>query len=139
MWHFCVLNGQALYNPQVQQPQYYQQLYGTSSSTMGSPYYYGYSFQAPIRSTYSTTPQPQGQQRLPGSSYIYYPMQMEGSFSTYPPPPLQTTRQSFPSSTGNKLIFSTLFVSLIFWTYSSYIYKLLLHRYTYKQYDIYDE
>ncbi|KAL4604156.1 hypothetical protein ACB092_10G172300 [Castanea dentata] len=93
---------QALYNPQVQHPQYYQQLYGTSSSTMGSPYYYGYSFQAPIRSTYSTTPQPQGQQRLPGSSYIYYPMQMEGSFSTYPPPPLQTTRHSFPSSTDSQ-------------------------------------
>ncbi|KAJ7965727.1 RNA-binding protein [Quillaja saponaria] len=34
----------SLYNPQVQQPQYYHQMYGTSSSTMGgSPYYYGYS------------------------------------------------------------------------------------------------
>lgn len=91
---------QALYNPQVQQPQYYQQMYGASSSTMGSPYYYGYSFQAPIRSTYST---PQGQ-RLPGSSYVYYPMQMEGSFSSYRPPPLQTTRQPFPSSTDSQTV-----------------------------------
>lgn len=86
---------QAVYNPQVQQPQYYQQLYGTSTSTMGSPYYYGYSFQAP-RSTFSSH---QGQ-RLPGSSYIYYPVQMDGSLSTsYPPSPLQPTRLPFHSST----------------------------------------
>ncbi|XP_062163231.1 uncharacterized protein LOC133870183 [Alnus glutinosa] len=91
---------QALYNPQVQQPQYYQPLYGTSPSTMGSPYYYGYSFQAP-RSTYSS---PQGQ-RLPGSSYIYYPMHMDGSLSTtyLPPSPLQPTRHPFPSSTDSQM------------------------------------
>ncbi|ESW13179.1 hypothetical protein PHAVU_008G174100 [Phaseolus vulgaris] len=72
-----------LYNPQIQQPQYYQQLYGPSSSTMASPYYYGYSVQAP-RGTFST-PQPH---RIPaGPSYLYYPTPMEGSFSAYRPPP----------------------------------------------------
>lgn len=73
-----------MYNPQIQQPQYYQQLYGPSSSTMGSPYYYGYSMQAP-RGTFSTTPQPH---RMPaGPSYLYYPTPMEGSFPAYRPPP----------------------------------------------------
>ncbi|KAB1199263.1 RNA-binding protein 38 [Morella rubra] len=92
---------QAMYNPQVQQPQYYQQLYAASSSTMGSPYYYGYSFQAP-RSIYST---PQGQ-RVAGSSYMYYPMQVEGSLSapTHAPPALQPTRLPFPSSTGGRRV-----------------------------------
>ncbi|KAF5456152.1 hypothetical protein F2P56_025662 [Juglans regia] len=91
---------QALYNPQVQQQQYYQQLYGTSSSTMASPYYYGYSFQAP-RSTYSTA---QGQ-RVPGSSYIYHPVQMDASLSAYPPPlTLQPTRHPFPSSTDSQTV-----------------------------------
>ncbi|KAH7524379.1 uncharacterized protein LOC107418044 isoform X1 [Ziziphus jujuba] len=75
---------QALYNPQMQHSQYYHQLYGTSSSTMPTPYYYGYSVQAP-RGTFST-PQ-QAAHRMPGPSYLYYPTQMEGtSFTTYPPP-----------------------------------------------------
>ncbi|KAG2699069.1 hypothetical protein I3760_07G175700 [Carya illinoinensis] len=90
---------QALYNPQVQQQQYYQQLYGTSSSTMASPYYYGYSFQAP-RSTYSTA---QGQ-RVPGSSYIYHPVQMDTSLAAYPPLTLQATRHPFPSSTDSQTV-----------------------------------
>ncbi|XP_059460995.1 uncharacterized protein LOC132190120 [Corylus avellana] len=87
---------QALYNPQVQQPQYYQHLYGTSSSSMGmgSPYYYGYSYQAP-RGSFSSVPQGQ---RLPGSSYIYYPMQMDSSLSTTFP-----TRHPFPSSTDSQM------------------------------------
>lgn len=77
---------------------------------MASPYYYGYSFQAP-RSTYSTAPHGQ---RLPGSAYIYHPLQMDhASLSAYPPPPaLQHTRhQAFPSSTGN-ICFSPFFVFL---------------------------
>ncbi|KAG4200636.1 hypothetical protein ERO13_A05G225400v2 [Gossypium hirsutum] len=83
---------QALYNPQIQQAQYYHQLYGSSSTSMGSPYYFGYSLQAP-RGTFSA---PQAQ-RIPGPSYLYYPSQMEGSFSTYPPPPFHPTRHPFPS------------------------------------------
>ncbi|KAK7301197.1 hypothetical protein RJT34_12058 [Clitoria ternatea] len=87
-----------LYNPQIHQPQYYQQLYGPSSSTMASPYYYGYSMQAP-RGTFSTTPQPH---RLPAAPpYLYYPTTpMEASFSAYrPPPQLQQLpiRQPHPS------------------------------------------
>lgn len=95
-----------MYNPQIQQPQYYhQQLYGPSSSTMGSPYYYGYSVQAP-RGTFSST-QPH---RIPaGPSYLYYPTPMESSFSAYrPPPQLQQLpiRQPPPSPSGS---FSFLF------------------------------
>ncbi|CAK8537465.1 unnamed protein product [Lathyrus sativus] len=60
-----------MYNPQIQQAQYYQQMYGPSTSTMASPYYYGYSVQpAAPRGTFST-PQPH---RIPaGPSYLYYP------------------------------------------------------------------
>ncbi|EXB75352.1 RNA-binding protein 24 [Morus notabilis] len=92
---------QAMYNPQVQQPaQYYHQLYGTaSSSTMNTPYYYGYSLQSP-RGPFSTVPQPQ---RIAGPpSYLYYPNpphHLEGSFSSYPFQPT-TTRHPFPSPTG---------------------------------------
>ncbi|XP_004516562.1 uncharacterized protein [Cicer arietinum] len=66
-----------IYNPQIQQAQYFQQLYGPSSSTMGSPYYYGYSVQAAApRGTFST-PRIQA-----APSYLYYPTTpMEGSFS----------------------------------------------------------
>ncbi|CAK9180034.1 unnamed protein product, partial [Ilex paraguariensis] len=87
---------QTIYNPQLQQSQYYHQLYGGSSSTIGSPYYYGYSMQAP-RGTFSAPLA----QRIQGPPYLYYPPQMEGSFPTYPPPPtlLQPTRHPFPSST----------------------------------------
>ncbi|TYI21500.1 hypothetical protein ES332_A06G041300v1 [Gossypium tomentosum] len=88
---------QAVYNPQIQQQQYYHQLYGSSSTTMGSPYYYGYSLQAP-RGTFSA---PQAQ-RIPGPSFLYYPTQMEGSFSMYPSPPFQFTRHLFPSSTDSQ-------------------------------------
>ncbi|KAK8642775.1 hypothetical protein V6N13_012107 [Hibiscus sabdariffa] len=84
---------QALYNPQIQQAQYYHQLYGSSSTTMGSPYYFGYSMQAP-RGTFSS---PQAQ-RIPGPSYLYYPTQMEGSFSNHPPPSFHLTGHPFPSS-----------------------------------------
>ncbi|XWS23904.1 hypothetical protein CRYUN_Cryun28dG0055700 [Craigia yunnanensis] len=90
---------QALYNPQIHQPQYYHQLYGSSSTTMGSPYYYGYSLQAP-RGTFSA---PQAQ-RIPGPSYLYHPTQMEGSFSSYPPSPFHLTRHPFPSSTAASTI-----------------------------------
>ncbi|XP_020533654.1 RNA-binding protein 38 isoform X2 [Jatropha curcas] len=93
---------QAIYNPQVQQPQYYHQLYGSSSSssTMGSPYYYhGYTLQ-PLRGALSA-PQPQ---RLPATgppSYFYYP---SNTLEPYPPPPnFQSTRHSLvPSSTGTE-------------------------------------
>ncbi|KAI4337683.1 hypothetical protein L6164_016067 [Bauhinia variegata] len=87
-----------LYNPQMQQQaQYYQQVYGPSSPTMVSPYYYGYSVQA-TRGTFSA-PQPH---RLPaGPSYPYYPTAtatpMEGSFSPYRPPQPPTRSHPFPS------------------------------------------
>lgn len=97
-----LIEQQSLYNPQLQQP-YYHQLYGASSSTVASPYYYGYSLQA-SRGTFSG---PQAH-RVQGPSYLYYPTQMEGSFPTYPPPPVPptlqpTSRPPFPSSTGNLL------------------------------------
>ncbi|XP_061345963.1 uncharacterized protein LOC133291675 [Gastrolobium bilobum] len=82
-----------LYNPQIQQPQYYQQLYGPSSSTMGSQYYYGYSVQTP-RSTFSS---PQANRPSAGPSYLYYPTPMEVSFSGYRSPQQPAIRQPFPS------------------------------------------
>ncbi|KAK8643113.1 hypothetical protein V6N13_012427 [Hibiscus sabdariffa] len=90
---------QGLYNPQIQQAQYYHQLYGpSSSSSMGSPYYYGYSWQAP-RGTFSA---PQAQ-RFPGPSILYYTTPMEGSSTTYPPPPpFHLTRHPFPSPTDSQ-------------------------------------
>lgn len=87
-----------MYNPHIQQPQYYQQLYGPSSSTMASPYYYGYSVQAP-RGTFST---PQAHRLPAGPSYIYYPTPMEGSFR---PPHQPATRQLPPSPSGILLFF----------------------------------
>lgn len=99
----------------MQHSQYYHQLYGTSSSTMPTPYYYGYSVQAP-RGTFST-PQ-QAAHRMPGPSYLYYPTQMEGtSFTTYPPPhPTTRLHSLIPSpNTGTKSFLSlslTLFIYL---------------------------
>lgn len=79
-----------MYNPQqVQQAQYYQQLYGASLSNstnyMGSPYnYYGYSMQAAPRATTFSSPQSNR------PSYLYY--------SGYHPPqqPPAILRQPFP-------------------------------------------
>ncbi|KAJ0086569.1 hypothetical protein Patl1_08545 [Pistacia atlantica] len=91
---------QALYNPQlqVQHPQYYHQMYGTSSTTMGSPYYYGYSLQS-SRGTYSAPPQPHPQ-RVPPLSYLYYQTpQMEANYP--PPPPLQLPRHPFPFNSSD--------------------------------------
>ncbi|KAK7275777.1 hypothetical protein RIF29_16899 [Crotalaria pallida] len=80
-----------LYNTQIQQAQYYQQLYGPSSSTMASPYYYGYSMQAP-RGTFST---PQAHRLPAGPSYIYYPTTpIEGSSAFRPPYQPATLRPS---------------------------------------------
>ncbi|GMP45959.1 hypothetical protein CsSME_00014292 [Camellia sinensis var. sinensis] len=128
---------QAFYNSQLlQQQQYYhhhQQLYGTSSpSTMGSPYFYGYS----TRGTLSAAPQAQ---RIPGPSYLYYPTQMEGSFSTFPnpPPPPQlvlplrptTTRHPplpSPSPSGNLL---SSFPSI--YTFIRYVNHFHTHTHTY--------
>lgn len=91
---------QAMYNSQVQQPQYYNQMYGASSlnSSTGSPYFYGYSMQAP-RATFSTAPAHQ----ITGPSYMYYPTQMEGS-SAY----------SFSSPTSNS---GTSLISPIFFLF----------------------
>ncbi|XP_028771823.1 RNA-binding protein 38 isoform X2 [Neltuma alba] len=98
----------ALYNPQIQQPQYYQQMYGASSSGVSSPYYYGYSVQPP-RPSYST---PQPHRLTPGPpSYLYYPYPspspapppMDLSFSAYRTPRQPTLlRQPFPSSTDSE-------------------------------------
>ncbi|KAG5034540.1 putative RNA-binding protein ARP1 [Glycine soja] len=82
-----------MYNPQIQQPQYYQQLYGASSSTMSTPYYYSYSVQAP-RNAFSS---PQANRLSPGPSYLYYPTPMEVSFSGYRPPQQIPMRQTFAS------------------------------------------
>ncbi|KAJ6954583.1 RNA-binding protein 38-like [Populus alba x Populus x berolinensis] len=85
---------QAMYNTQIQQPaQYYHQMYGTSSSTIGSPYYYGYSLQAPRAALSGSQAQ-----RIPGPSYLYFPTSMEGSFSSFPSPTIQPARHPFPSS-----------------------------------------
>ncbi|XP_019430930.1 PREDICTED: RNA-binding protein 38-like [Lupinus angustifolius] len=85
-----------LYNTQIQQAQYYQQLYGQSSNSMASPYYYGYSVQAP-RGTFST---PQAHRLPAGPSYVYYPTSpMEGS-SAFRPPYQPATRQ-IPSSSSD--------------------------------------
>lgn len=93
---------QAVYNPQVQQPQYYHQMYGATSTAMGmgmgSPYYYSYSLQSP-RGTYSA-------QRMPppaaaaAPSYLYYHTHIpEGT--SFPPPTLHLpSRQPFPFSSG---------------------------------------
>ncbi|KAJ4832731.1 hypothetical protein Tsubulata_033047 [Turnera subulata] len=88
---------QVLYNTQVQAPQYYPpQVYGASSSTMASPYYYGYSLQSP-RGAFSAA---QAQRAPHGPPYFYYPTSVqEGPFSPFPSPPIQPTRHPFPSST----------------------------------------
>ncbi|KAG9129680.1 hypothetical protein Leryth_017758 [Lithospermum erythrorhizon] len=88
-----------------QHPHYYPQLYGatTTSSGMGSPYYYGAGYsnmQASLRGAFSAATQT----RFQGPSYLYYPTQMEGSFS-YPPTPLPTlqpTRTTFNTSTDSQ-------------------------------------
>ncbi|CAJ2645065.1 RNA-binding protein 38-like [Trifolium pratense] len=92
-----------MYNTQMQQAQYYQQLYGPSSSTMASPYYYGYSVQPRGGGTFST-PQPH---RMPaGPSYLYYPpTPIEGgSFSAAAYRPIQQQpliRHPSPSPSPN--------------------------------------
>ncbi|KAE8701721.1 RNA-binding protein 24 [Hibiscus syriacus] len=70
----------------------YHQQYGSSSTSMGSPYYYGYSLEAP-RGTFSA---PQSH-LIPGPSFLYYPTQMPG----YPPPPFHL---SYPSSTVSQMM-----------------------------------
>ncbi|XP_047323539.1 probable RNA-binding protein ARP1 [Impatiens glandulifera] len=82
---------QGYYNPaqaqlQQQPQQYYhhqhqqQQFYGSPSSSgmgMGPTYYYGYSMQM------QQPPNPrQPVQRIPSPSYLYYPPQMDSSFSS---------------------------------------------------------
>lgn len=108
--HNCAFyHEQTMYNPHVQQTQYYNQLYGTSAAALGSPYYYGYSPRGAF-------PMPAAH-RFQGPSYLYYPAQVEGSSSAYPPTPhpvplLQPIRHSLPSSAGNlPYLFCLLFVS----------------------------
>ncbi|XP_057973676.1 uncharacterized protein LOC131161728 [Malania oleifera] len=89
------------YNSQPQQPQYYHQLYGASSSGGGSPYFYGYSysFQAP-RGTAGTL----HGDRTGARSVLYYPPQVQGT-SAYPPQypaPRQLTRHPLPHSTDSQ-------------------------------------
>ncbi|OUZ99626.1 RNA recognition motif domain [Macleaya cordata] len=64
-------------NPHHLQAPYYPPMYGASSSTVGSPYYYGYSLQTP-RVPYTATQALVN--RVP--SYLHYPAQGEGSFTT---------------------------------------------------------
>ncbi|CAI9116281.1 OLC1v1017381C1 [Oldenlandia corymbosa var. corymbosa] len=109
---------QTIYNPQMHHQQaaaaqYYHQVYGPSTSGMGSPFYYGYSM-APTRGTFSPAA---AAQRIQGPSYLYYPagpMQQEGSGGSsatfppsFPPSPLPllqpppTVRLPFASSTDS--------------------------------------
>ncbi|KAL6578357.1 hypothetical protein OROMI_010685 [Orobanche minor] len=94
---------QPMYSPHVQQTQYYNhQVYGAPSSTMGAPFYYGYSIPSP-KGNISIPP---AAQRFQGATYLYYPTQVEASTSSsYPPPPpprpphltlRPSTRLSFP-------------------------------------------
>ncbi|XP_058086802.1 uncharacterized protein LOC131233938 [Magnolia sinica] len=88
---------QAVYNPQIP-PQYYQQMYGTSSSA-GGPYHYaahgGYSFHA-AGASFSA---PQGH-RIQPPPFLHYPAQGEGSVTPpqhpYPFPPPAPLRQQLP-------------------------------------------
>ncbi|KAK6938145.1 RNA recognition motif domain [Dillenia turbinata] len=87
-----------IYNPQLQQPQYYPQMYGPSTSaTMGgSPYYYGYSMQPASRGTFAAP----HAHRIQGPSHLYYPAQMDTSFPYRPP--LPQPRLPFPPSTDTQ-------------------------------------
>lgn len=85
---------QGFYNPQLQQPQYYHNPYATSSSPMGGPYFYGYNpMQAASRGTLLSAPQAQ---RFPSPPYVYYPIQGEGSFASFPPLPAPPILQRPP-------------------------------------------
>lgn len=133
---------QAVYNPQVQQTQYYQQVYGASSSNpMGaSPYYYGYSLQAPTpRGAYPAPHQPQ---RLtpPAPSYLYYSSQLPDATAaaSFPPPPhpFQLTRHPFPSPSSGKYYYDTLTINIFFSAlpssciYNTYIFFRKVYIYT---------
>ncbi|KAF5765587.1 putative RNA recognition motif domain, nucleotide-binding alpha-beta plait domain superfamily [Helianthus annuus] len=85
---------QAMYNPALQQP-YYHQMYGPTSPTVSTPYYY-----APThRGTFGATQA----QRIQGPSYLYYPTpQMDlstfpGYLTPSPPQLLLPTTHHFPS------------------------------------------
>lgn len=86
---------QAMYNPTLQQPYYHHQMYGPTTPTVSTPYYYTPS----PRGTFS----PHQAQRIQ-PSYLYYPTpQMDPTttfpgYLTPPPPPLLLpTRHPFPS------------------------------------------
>ncbi|XP_010269321.1 PREDICTED: RNA-binding protein 38-like isoform X2 [Nelumbo nucifera] len=89
------------YHQSMYHPQYYHQMYGTSPSTIGPSYYYGYAVQA-SRETPFSGPQ--------GPSYLHYPAQGQGdgSFATTPtifpppppPPPQLLRRPTQPTSTA---------------------------------------
>ncbi|KAH9627185.1 hypothetical protein KSS87_020731 [Heliosperma pusillum] len=95
---------QGVYNPQMQQSQYYAQLYGggsTTSSSMGNPYYY--------QGGYSRASSNPGAQRIAaGAPYYYYPAQMEGNLTPYSNTPNAAatpfqSAASLPSSSTNNL------------------------------------
>ncbi|KAF8406028.1 hypothetical protein HHK36_008108 [Tetracentron sinense] len=84
---------EAVYNPQLQPPQYYHQVYGTL------PYHYGYSSQA-LRGSFSA---PQAH-RIQGPSHLHYPTPWERPFTTFPPPPPPPpppVRHFVPLASGN--------------------------------------
>nr|DAD41095.1 TPA_asm: hypothetical protein HUJ06_015418 [Nelumbo nucifera] len=79
---------QSMYNPHSQ-TQYYHQVYGTSPSTIGSSFYYGYALQ-PSASRGPTFAGPSQSQshRIQGPPYLHYPTQGDRSFAgNFPPPP----------------------------------------------------
>ena len=103
-WWSYIFMLQALYNTQLQQAQYYQQqqqIYGggatspsSSATIMPSPYYYGYSLQAPrVPYQHHHLPQPYNPQQHHHqrftSPFLVYPS--NSSFS----PPLQGPLSSF--------------------------------------------
>lgn len=93
---------QGVYNPQVQQSQYYAQYYGGSSSSsgaaLGGQYYYA-GYPTPRPGFGSSTPA----HRISSPSYLYYPTQLEGAFTPYPNLAPAQAFPSFPPSSSTAI------------------------------------
>lgn len=97
-------------NPHIQAAPYYPQMYGASSSTVGSPYYYGYSLQSPTSRIPAFTATQAPLNRIP--SYLHYPAQGDAHFTaaslqspvTLNPAPLLPTRElAAPATTDSQI------------------------------------
>ncbi|KAI3930792.1 hypothetical protein MKX01_037238 [Papaver californicum] len=95
-------------NPHIQAAPYYPQMYGASSSTVGSPYYYGYSLQSPTSRIPAFTAAQAPLNRIP--SYLHYPAQGDAHFTaaslqspvTLNPAPLPTRELAAPATTDSQ-------------------------------------